>query len=89
MWLVLLKKGACSGKPVTNFPLHDVQYTGQLSRTFEKFVKFWSRILPFTYVFAPITFYGYRKSGSGFVLQLFYTLLSDFSKKNDIVTCEQ
>jgi hypothetical protein len=47
MWFVLLAKGACSDKPVTNFSLHDVQYTSQLSRTFTKSVKFLSSFFRF------------------------------------------
>src|SRR5260370_42124767 len=82
MWFMLLAKGACSDKPVTNFSLHDVQYTSQPSRTFAKSVKFLSSFFRF-----PLAcFCATLRRKAQISLQSFYTFLSDFSKRNDIVT---
>jgi hypothetical protein len=66
---MVLKKGACSDKPVTNFPLHDVQYNGQLSKTFMEFVKFWSRFCPLYTENPPIPFSGRFRPGLTIILQ--------------------
>jgi hypothetical protein len=56
---------------VTNFPLHGVQYNGQLLKTFMEFVKFWSRFCPLYAESPSIPFSGRFRHSLLFILQLF------------------